>query len=676
MASGIAVGEAFVKIRPDVEGFESETKKTVSGVLAGIATGYAATKVVGFFKDSMDAASDFNESASKAEQIFGRNSGAIRKWASGAVSDFGQTSQQALENAASFGNMFQQLDIGAKPATRMSKTMVELASDFASFHNADITEVLIAQQAAFRGEYDAVQRFVPAINAAAVEQKALAMTGKESTKELTAGEKAAATYALMMQGAGKAVGDFDRTADGAANQQRQFNAGMKELQATIGSALLPILTQVLGVLRPVVQWLSEHRTVATALATVVGGVLVAAFVAWAVSLVQSTIATLGLTAATNAFTSAARKAIVAMGPWVALAALAAGTFVGLKHAITGGAMENNVYVASLQKANAEQLKQASALLLATAGFDGLKAKIREVAATSVATATEMANAADITKAQRQQLLAAIDKEAAAQERASRRSEQDAKAKSDQATQITGVKDAMLDLNNYLRAQVDDSFRLQQAQLSLDQSLASYTETLKGTTADTLEGRAATLDTEMAIRDYGQAVYDSQRLAGKETADATAAQIYSLGAVAGTLAPDSPLRAFIEDYIGRLQNGIPRDVHTSFNATDNVSPTIQHIRNQIATLPGNVQADFWSAVAFGGATRAGGGKVWPGLGPTLVGEDGPEIVQWGGTGTVIPNHALDKMTAPAAGMHVENLYVQSGREVATLDYWAATRGAGV
>lgn len=202
--------------------------------------------LVAFGKASFDAASDLNESMSKSEQIFGRNASAIEQWAAGAARGFGQSKQQALENAASFGNMFNQIGIGIPKATQMSKKMVELASDFASFHNADISDVLIAQQAAFRGEYDALQRFVPTINAAAVEQQAMAMSGKENTAQLTAQDKALATYRLMLDNAGKATGDFDRTNDGAANKMRIMQAEIQNSTAAIGQHLLPIVQKGAG----------------------------------------------------------------------------------------------------------------------------------------------------------------------------------------------------------------------------------------------------------------------------------------------------------------------------------------------------------------------------------------------------------------------------------------------
>lgn len=300
MPSGIAVGEAFVTIRPDTRGFAGEVETGVTSplkkALGTVAAGAVGYKVGQFFRGAFDEASALNETVSKSNTIFGGSAGAIRRWADGAVNDFGQTRQQALEAASSFGNMFSQLGIGEKPAMKMSKRMTELASDFASFHNADITEVIVAQQAAFRGEYDALQRFVPTINAAAVEQRALAMTGKESTKELTAGEKAAAAYALMMEGAGAAVGDFDKTSDSAANQQRKFEAGMADLKATIGQALIPVFQKMMKIIIPIVQWLQKHRTVAIALATVIGGAVVAAFAAWAISAATAAAATLAAAA--------------------------------------------------------------------------------------------------------------------------------------------------------------------------------------------------------------------------------------------------------------------------------------------------------------------------------------------------------------------------------------------
>jgi len=178
-----------------VEGAGQKLTGFAKGIVASIG-GVALAAGIG---KSVKAASDLNETMAASDAVFGKSAKAIQSWAGQASSDFGQSKQQALEAATGFGAMFDQLGIGNVQATKMSKTMVELASDFASFKNVDVESVLEAQSAAFRGEYDAMQKFVPTLNAATVETKALAQTGKENASQLTAQEKATATYALMME---------------------------------------------------------------------------------------------------------------------------------------------------------------------------------------------------------------------------------------------------------------------------------------------------------------------------------------------------------------------------------------------------------------------------------------------------------------------------------------------
>lgn len=227
---------AFAKVKSGSSGLE----KAVKGIAAGAAFGLVSAQI----SDAIGAASDLNESLSKSNQVFGSSATAIDSWAKQGATSFGLSRQAALEAASSFGNMFSQLGVASTQAASMSQNIVELAADFASFHNADISQVIDAQSAAFRGEYDSLQRFLPLINAAAVEQEAMAMTGKKNKDSLTAQEKALAVNSLMFKGAGDALGDFARTADGAANQQRTLAAEMDNLKSSIGEGLLPIFVDI------------------------------------------------------------------------------------------------------------------------------------------------------------------------------------------------------------------------------------------------------------------------------------------------------------------------------------------------------------------------------------------------------------------------------------------------
>lgn len=296
------------------------------GQAAGQALANFAGKAVDYLSGAISKASDLNETISKNRTVFGEAANDLLAWADQAPRALGMTRQAALDATGSLGNLFTQLGIGSDEARKLSQANVQLATDFASFHNADPTAVLEAISAAYRGEYDALQRYVPVISAATVEQEALAMTHKKSVKELTAQEKALAVNAVMQKNAGAAAGDFARTSEGAANQARIASARFEEWQTKIGEKLLPawtallnlinnqffpVLDQMMSKIDPAFQWLKDHPPLIAAAAAAIGVVLVGAFVAlgvaaWsaAAGVIAATWPVLAIAAAVAALTAA------------------------------------------------------------------------------------------------------------------------------------------------------------------------------------------------------------------------------------------------------------------------------------------------------------------------------------------------------------------------------------
>lgn len=210
---------------------------TLAGGAVGAAVGTAARATMQLAKDSVMAYSAYSEASSKAATVFGESFGQIEKIAEDGAQAMGLSKSAVMDYAGSFGNLFSQLGIASSKSVDMSKNILQLAADFGSFNNADITEVLNAQSAAFRGEYDALQRFLPLVSAATVEQKAMEMSGKANAEAVTAQEKALAVYQLMLEGAGAAQGDFARTSEGLANQQRILKAELENTKISIGNIL-------------------------------------------------------------------------------------------------------------------------------------------------------------------------------------------------------------------------------------------------------------------------------------------------------------------------------------------------------------------------------------------------------------------------------------------------------
>lgn len=213
--------------------------------LAAVGMGVAAGAVVKFGIDAIGKASDLNETISKSETIFGDHFDTMDKWAKGAADAAGLSRGAALDIASSFGDMFSQIGFAGKEAANMSRDVVQLSADLGSFNNLPTAEVADMMSAAFRGEYDSLQRLIPNINATRVETEALERTGKKSADALTAQEKAAATLAIVHRDGKKAAGDFEKTSDSLANQQKILSARFENVQASIGQKLLPVAVDLM-----------------------------------------------------------------------------------------------------------------------------------------------------------------------------------------------------------------------------------------------------------------------------------------------------------------------------------------------------------------------------------------------------------------------------------------------
>jgi hypothetical protein len=282
----------------------------VEGRFGGLKSKLAAlgigTAIVAGFKNAADRGVELNETLNKVGLAFGSNAGDIQKWAQGSAKNMGLPKQAALEGASSFGLLFSKLGLGAADVENMSKGMVQLAVDLGSVHNADPTEIIEAQSAVFRGEYDALQRFVPSISAATVQQEALAQTGKKNAAALTDQEKAHAVYSLMLKQTTKEQGDFARTSNEAANKKKILAARIADVSANIGTLLLPAITVGSNALGVLSNWVERNRRAATILASALVALAGVLGVAKAVTLAQA-----GATKIMSAAQAVARGAAIA-----------------------------------------------------------------------------------------------------------------------------------------------------------------------------------------------------------------------------------------------------------------------------------------------------------------------------------------------------------------------------
>jgi hypothetical protein len=213
-----------------------------SGVVVGQGIGSAISGASQFVTGAPEKAVDLERSRAAGRDVFKAAAGDVEAFSRNASKAIGLSERAALDATTAFGNQFVQLGFTNIEAAKMAKTESGLIADFATFRSIKPEQVIEALQAAQRGEYDSLQRVIPAISAAKIQQEALKETHKKSVKQLTDHEKALAAYNVILQNIGPAQGAFKRGLEtgNPAAQLLEYNAQLEDVQTRLGDKLIPL----------------------------------------------------------------------------------------------------------------------------------------------------------------------------------------------------------------------------------------------------------------------------------------------------------------------------------------------------------------------------------------------------------------------------------------------------
>ena len=215
------------------------------GKIAAVALAAAGAVAVKFGVDAVKAASDLSETIAKTGQIFGETSSEVEAFAETAAKSLGQSKQQALDAASTFAIFGKSAGLAGGDLVKFSTDFTGLASDLASFNNTSPEDAINAIGSALRGEAEPLRRYGVLLDDASLRQEALALGIVNTTKQaLTPQQKVLAAQALIYKQTSDAQGDFARTSDGLANQQRILSSQLENVKTTIGTALLPIVLEI------------------------------------------------------------------------------------------------------------------------------------------------------------------------------------------------------------------------------------------------------------------------------------------------------------------------------------------------------------------------------------------------------------------------------------------------
>src|SRR6056297_1981886 len=194
--------------------------------------------------DSVQAASDFEESINAVNVAFGDAADGVLKLGENAAQSLGVSRNEFNQAAVRFSAFAERVVGEGGDVAEFIGDVSQRAADFASVFNIEVSEALQVFQSGLAGEAEPLKRF--GINLLQTEVAAFAVANgiSASASSMTEAEKVQARYGLLMEQTNKTAGDFANTSGSLANTQRRLTSSISDLQVEIGSALLPVAQQL------------------------------------------------------------------------------------------------------------------------------------------------------------------------------------------------------------------------------------------------------------------------------------------------------------------------------------------------------------------------------------------------------------------------------------------------
>lgn len=199
-----------------------------------------------FIKQGVELASSLTEVKNVVDTTFGSGAQEIYKWADAAAKSYGMSSLAAQQYSGTLGAMLKSMGLADDAVKKMSMDMVGLAGDMASFYNIDVEKAFEKIRSGISGETEPLKQLGINMSVANLEAYALSQGIKTAYKEMTEAEKATLRYNYLMAQTADAQGDFARTSDSFANQQRILELQTQNLAAAFGEKLLPSLNNIMN----------------------------------------------------------------------------------------------------------------------------------------------------------------------------------------------------------------------------------------------------------------------------------------------------------------------------------------------------------------------------------------------------------------------------------------------
>jgi hypothetical protein len=242
---------------------------------AGAAIFFGALLIGGIQAEAV--ASDLQQAAGAVDAVFKEAASGIHDAADRASQDVGLARDQYDQLASILGAQLKNLGVSQDNLGDSTKSLITLGADLSAMYGGTASDAVNALSSLLRGERDPIERYGVSIKQADINAReaALGLTGL--TGEAKKQADLQATLSILYDQTADASGRFAAEADTASGAQQRANAAWRDAQASLGEALLPIVSEGATLLAEFAHWVDENHQLVVTLAIVLG-VLAAALV--------------------------------------------------------------------------------------------------------------------------------------------------------------------------------------------------------------------------------------------------------------------------------------------------------------------------------------------------------------------------------------------------------------
>ncbi len=166
--------------------------------------------------------------------------------------------KNAAKASTFIGSVLKQSGFAMGDVAVETQKLISLAQDLSTLYGYDVQEALLGMTALFRGEYDPIEKFGVAMKQSEINSE-LAARGLDKL-EGSARRNAEQTIRLelLYQRAADASGAFRAQSGNLYVEQKKLQAAFENMQATVGTQLLPAMGGLVAVLKPLVDELTPR----------------------------------------------------------------------------------------------------------------------------------------------------------------------------------------------------------------------------------------------------------------------------------------------------------------------------------------------------------------------------------------------------------------------------------